>query len=66
MPSAALLVVGFNSGVVTDVTLTVATSAGKCPAAPAAPLPGNFSQIFSQEISYFFAGNFCQNCACKD
>ncbi len=25
-------------------------SAGKCPAAPAAPLPGNFSQIFSQEI----------------
>ena len=29
------------------------TSAGKCPAVPAAPLPGNFSQIVSQEISYF-------------
>ncbi len=28
-------------------------SAGKCPAPPAAPLPGNFSQIFLQEISYF-------------
>ena len=31
----------------------VLSSAGKCPAAPAAPLLGNFSQIFSQEISYF-------------
>ncbi len=29
MPSAALLVVGFNSGVVTDVTLTVARQVGK-------------------------------------
>ncbi len=35
------------------ICLLSLSSAGKCPAAPAAPLPGNFSQIFSQEISYF-------------
>ena len=35
------------------IVCNVYTSAGKCPPAPAASLPGNFSQIFSQEISYF-------------
>ena len=37
-------------------------SAGKYPAAPAAPLPENVSQIFSQEIFSYFAGNFCHLC----
>ena len=40
-------------------------SAGKCPAPPAAPLPGNFSQIFSQEISYFLQEIFVKIVSAK-
>ena len=44
---------GFINGPLYNNYMLVFISAGKCPAAPAAPLPGNFSQIFSQEISHF-------------
>jgi hypothetical protein len=33
-------------------------SAGKCLAAPAAPLPGHLNKISSQEIFLHLAGNF--------
>ena len=49
--------------------MAVRSSAGKCPAAPAAPLPGNFSRISSQEILIIFCRKFLPSlsklCAAK-
>ncbi len=37
-------------------------SPGKCPAAPAAALPGNASRIFSQEIFLIFRRKYLSLC----
>ena len=37
-------------------------SPGKCPAAPAAALPGNVSRIFSQEIFLIFCRKYLSLC----